>query len=242
MLRRYLPSNLRTAIVTGGPAATVGAIVWSHVENVFKRPEAYAEAPPTISRALSDPSIGGPFAIMMFIAAGLLAAGNGLIALRIAGLVRRTPEWPAHLDALFAVAIVFEVMGLVGMIVLSQFTGDVSAGIHEIGSYMMFAGHACWIVLCGLIIAALLSRDGGATACDKRDLALMRGHPGHAAWAAVLSVVFLVIYLTRPLVPDDYFFLQRLVMSSTEMVLLIVLVAFVQRFVPLFSSNETISA
>jgi hypothetical protein len=238
MFRPYLPTNLPTAIITGGPAMTVAAIFWAHVENIFKRPGAYAEAPPTISRTLIDPAIADPFAVMMFIAAGFLAAGIFLIAARLARLLRRNQDLPPVLWLLFAIAIAFEAMGVIGMIVLSQYTGDISADIHELGSYMLFAGHAVGIALLGFVIAGLLKRGETSPSGDRRDLALLEGHPAHAIWVAVLSIVFLVIYQTRPLVPHDYFFVQRTLMSSTEMVILIMFVAFLQRFAPLFRQDR----
>jgi hypothetical protein len=104
--------------------------------------EDYAAAPPTISRALLDPGIAGPFAIAMIASAILLAIAVSQVALRLYRNMKLIGQDTARHTALLLAVVTCEMAAIAGMVVLSQFPGNVNSKLHDIGSYMLFFARA----------------------------------------------------------------------------------------------------
>ena len=203
--------------------------------------EDYATAPPTISRALLDPGIAGPFAIAMIASAFFLAIAIFQVALllyRNLKLIGQDTAWHA---ALLLAVVTCEMVAIAGMVVLSQFTGNVNSTLHNIGSYMLFFGHALGISLAGLHdtrCSHQVSRAGSIAALPSTWFTLHR-FPRRSGWVAILSVLYGVVYFGGKFLPDEFFFWQRTVMSVLEVIVILSFLGFLVSFAAIFESLRT---
>ncbi len=211
----------------GGACLPSAAIIWAHVENFIHNEQIYYFAPPTVSRAIVDPAIGNPFAVVMIIGAILLLIAVAQIARAFIRVLRNCghSDWRDWL--LLAVVMAVEVPAILGMVILSQYTGDALAREHDAGSYMLFFGHTLAIIGAGVLIRRLLRRPG--IAADQR-LSLLSGHPGHALFVAIASAAFGVIYFGNKLWPDVSPFWEHLALALIEMIVLVAFLSFLGRF------------
>lgn len=202
------------------------AILWAHGENYVENAEVYANQPPTVSRALANPEITSPFAIAMIAAAALL--GVAILQILFA-MVRVLRDRGADRLSwyLLVFAAICEVPAILGMVVLSQYTGDALALQHDIGSHMLFFGHTFAIAASGWMIHRLLAQQ--PETADSR-LSALRGLPRHAAWTAIFSGLFAVAYYSNGHVPAISPFWHHLVLSIIEIVVLAAFLTYLWRF------------
>jgi hypothetical protein len=217
----------RTAPALAGAALPSVSIFWAHGENISRHAAAYAELPPTVSRAIADPVIGSPFAIVMIVGAVFLTVAVTQIAYGLAKCLEASPRTASSSWWLLSVMIVFEAIAIAGMVVLSQFTGDQHSLVHDMGSYMLFFGHAIAITGLGVLITRMLGDPALARMPAVRELS---SHPRHARWVMGLSIAFGVIYFSGKLVPDAFPYLQHLLFSVSEMAALLAFLSFLGRF------------
>lgn len=223
-----------------GPLTAGTAIIWVHADNVVRHPESYAEAPPTISRALWDPAIADPFALLMVLSALFLTIAIAQVTLTLGRLAWRLPGRGANtvLLLLFGGC---EAIAVAGMIVLSQYTGQFHSQLHDLGSYMLFFGHAIGISLSGWLIVRLRRAAAGdpRAATAVRVLCQAEKCPRRALRIAVLSAAYGAVYFGGKHLPDAYFFWQRLVLSVTEVVLILCFLGYLLSLWPLVRAGRT---
>ena len=218
-----------------GPGIAAGAILWVHGVGLAHKADDYAAAPPTISRALLDPGIAGPFAIAMIASAFFLAIAVFQVALLLYRNIKLIGKNTASHAALLFAVVTCEMVAIAGMVVLSQFTGNLNSKLHDIGSYMLFFGHAIGISLAGLMIRGVLIRLSGqdqppGTAAGT--WLTLRRFPRRSGWVAILSVLYGVVYFGGKFLPDVFFFWQRTVMSVLEVVVILSFLGFLLAFLP----------
>ncbi len=226
---------LRAFPLTAGPAIVVAAILLAHGYNLFVHWQNYLEAPPTISRVLLDPAIAGPFAFAMIVSAIFLAWAVLQVAKALWQLVTRTRQSFALSLTLLIAGIFCEFIAIAGMVVLSQFTGNVSQPLHDLGSYMLFFGHSIGISMLGVMIHLQLSvfeRQNVRYISSSNVFLTLRKQPHRAAGIAVLGVTFGVVYFGGKYLPDIYFFWQRTVMSVLEVLVIFSFLGFLVAFGP----------
>ena len=239
-----IPASLKFWLglpVIVGPGIAAGAILWVHGDGLVYHFDDYTTAPPTISRALLHQSIAGPFAIAMIASGIFLTIAVFQVALllnRNLKLLGQDTTW--YTAWLFAV-LMCETAAIAGMVVLSQFTGNLNPKLHDIGSYMLFFGHAIGISLAGLLIRGVLIKMNGKEqlpdAAVKSWLALRR-FPRRAGWIAILSVIYGVVYFGGKFLPDEFFFWQRTVMSVLEVVVILSFLGFLTAFWPFLRDSK----
>jgi hypothetical protein len=226
--------------IVSGPGIAAGAILGVHGVGLNYKWEDYAAAPPTISRALIDPHIAEPFAIAMILAAFFLAIAVLQVALLLYRNIKLLGKNTGRPAALLFVVVICEMAAIAGMVVLSQFTGSVNSRLHDIGSYMLFFGHAIGISFVGYMIHGVISRltgpDRPPGAAVSNWLAL-RKFPRRAGWVAILSALYGVVYFGGKFLRDAYFFWQRTVLSVLEVVVILSFLGFLVSFLPLLRSR-----
>ena len=223
-----------------GPGIAAVAILWVHGVGLAYNLEDYAAAPPTISRALVDPGIAGPFAIVMIASAFFLAIAIFQVALFLYRNLKLIGQDAGSHAALLLAAVTCEMVAIAGMVVLSQFTGSLNSKLHDIGSYMLFFGHAIGISLVGLMIRGVLIRLAGQAQSPSAAInhwLTLRRFPRRAGWVAILSVLFGVVYFGGKFLPDAFFFWQRLVMSVLEVFVILSFLGFLVSFLPLLRAS-----
>jgi hypothetical protein len=148
-----------------------------HSRIVFseRHPDYVAVDPPTISRAISDNSIGDPFALWITLSAVALVLCYLVLArlyLRTAALLR--PAAPGTARALtvgVALMMLFRLGASAGMVILSWYRFPDHNAAHMAGSYLFFTSEA----LAALTGATLTTLAGRA----------LRRHPGLGRQSAI---------------------------------------------------------
>ena len=128
------------------------------------------------------------------------------------------------------------------MIILSQYTGRLDSHLHDTGSFMLFFGHAIGISLSGWLVHRLRATspsgaDGSAVANVLRHAARS---PRHAVWVAIISAAFGMVYFGGKSLPEQYFFWQRLVLSVTEVIVILGFLAYLQSLWPLVRAGRVL--
>lgn len=242
MTRTPRPYDSAAALAyPAGPLSAALAIFWVHGDNFARHPEAYGEAPPTISRALWDPAIGEPFALIMILSAALLAIAITQVGVTLLRLVSQMPGRTTNMPVLGAFA-ACEIVAVAGMIVLSHYTGRVDSRLHDMGSFMFFFGHAIGISLSGWLLRRmqLASPSNVLGKAAEKVLQHARRSPRHALWIALLSLVYGAIYFGGKLLPDEYFFWQRMILSVTEVIVILAFLAYLQSLWPLVREGRSL--
>ena len=150
--------------------ALVSVVYWiftARAQYIARHPELVAIDPPTISRAISDPLIGEPFAMWVTVAGLMLSFGvlmNILVYLRAARHLEAPMGYMRLVVAVVMPAcVLLQVASGIGMHTLSSFRFPDHNGTHMIGSYIFFISQV-FVVLCGVLIcdATLRDRASGA--------------------------------------------------------------------------------
>lgn len=136
------------------PAIVVPAVIWARVTFHALHPDFDLEKFPTISRAISDPLVGEPFAFWVTIAAVILwGATHYMLRMLLCEHPSRA-TLGAGRDrlgrALLAIMSVMMTATCIGMVMLSHNRLGAGASgyrMHMLGSYVFFAGQAATILL-----------------------------------------------------------------------------------------------
>lgn len=219
-----------------GPFIAANSIICVHIAGVVIKPEKYVEAPPTVSRLLVDSAFAGPFALAMIASAAFLAIAITQVGIFLQKSIRLAGQDTIPNLSLLYAAMASEMIAVVGMIVLSQFTGSVDTKLHDLGSYMLFLGHAIGISLIGLLIRNLLA---GQFRGNGTPFLALRKFPGRAGRIAALSILYGVVYFAGKLLPDEVFFWQRAVLSVFEIILILSFLGFLLSFMPFIGRTRT---
>jgi hypothetical protein len=178
------------------PVLVVPAILWARITYHALHPDADPNVYLTISRAISDPAVGEPFAFWITVAAVILWTSVHAILWMFIAEHPRPPAIGVGRDrvarGLWPVMWVAMTATCVGMVMLSNFRFGTTTGenrLHMIGSYVFFAGQAATI----LLAAIYHSLVGPARAAVETSFfpARWRARAGYAVVvAAVLYGVF----------------------------------------------------
>lgn len=140
-------------IFTGVVIAAVNILIY-RARILFSQynPEAVSGRPPTISRAISDPAVGEPFATWLLVCAPLLFVGVGLLILAAwielkngggAGSARENRT----IAALCLLVAFLQGLAAIGMIVLSSYRFPDHHALHMQGSYLFFFSQGFVVVI-----------------------------------------------------------------------------------------------
>ena len=215
-----------------GPFITTVAMLVTHVVGLLDRPDEYVEAPPTISRLLTKAELAEPFALAMIVAAFFLTIAICQVGLFLYRSLRVVEPNVGKWAVLFAVCAISESAAVVGMIVLSQYTGDIYPTLHDVGSYMLFFGHTIGFIMVGLLVRNALVGLHQAQQEVPAALAGISSFPRRSVTIAVLSLLFGLVYFGGKLLPEGYFFWQRVVLSGLEIIVILSFLAYLVSFEP----------
>lgn len=217
------------------PSVAIAAMYWARTESLRLHPDLAAVNPPTISRAIADPQIGDVFAIWMLV----VAASQAFAVYRLASALGRTSlsigtsQHRAIMAALFVLIVSAQAAAIVGVVMLSQYTGSISDYLHQLGSYLMFGGNGVAILLCGVFIWLdhLQPREGerGKRATPLPYFSIL--HTRLAVIVSVISVLFGFLFFAFDILAsvNDYFF--RVTFVAVEITLLVTSVLYLGSFV-----------
>ena len=157
------PPRRALALLLALPAALVPVIevplvIWARHDFLFRHPD-YADDPPTISRAISDPLIGAPFAMVILVITGLIALALPVIVWAYLVSISRLPAGRAVKTALYLLVVLTlacQITASFGMVLTSQYTFSIDRDLHMLGSYIFFAAQAVTILLAATLCRVLL--------------------------------------------------------------------------------------
>ncbi|SEO03162.1 hypothetical protein SAMN04490248_10196 [Salinihabitans flavidus] len=157
-----------------------------------------AGQPPTISRALSDPAIGEPFAFWMLLAAPLLVLGLCAILALVEMDLRRFGAGQVNLArvrALFVLIVLLQTVAAVGIVMLSHYRMPEATPRHMTGSYLFFIAQTGTVLAGGIVSGWLRALPEGPGR-----LTLARMHEFRRRMAAVpllLAALYLVLFVAK---------------------------------------------
>lgn len=177
----------------------VNAIIYTaRWDYIALHPERAARQSPTISRALSDPKVGEPFAEWMAICAPILFLGVCLLVFCALAELRRNGEQDASVVRWFTqmsvVLVSLQAMASVGMVMLSHFRFPDHHFGHMAGSYLFFFSQAL-VVFVGQVVS---NGYGRLPAKGRVVLPLMARVRRTYVWIPIaLAVVYLSCFVLK---------------------------------------------
>lgn len=179
-------------------------IYYARIAFAARHPDYVAEQPPTISRGISDPVIGEPFAAWVCVSALFILLGVVLIArlyLRSAAVLPdeagSTRRW---LRGLAPAVVAAQCASTVGIFMLSLYRFPTHDAEHMAGSYIFFSSQAVMILLAGTA-CTLVARDSAAVAtlAGHRYLnpRISRFRGPFALGAAPAAIAYLALFLVK---------------------------------------------
>lgn len=237
-VRRRLFTGLTWLPVVGVvavPAIVVPAVLWARWTFLRLHPDADPNTYLTISRAISDPSIGEPFAFWVGIAAVLLWVSTHWVLWTLIAQHPRRPAIGVGRDrvarALWGVMSLAMTATCIGMVMLSRFrlgTGGDGGRLHMVGSYLFFGAQAATIFFVA-VYHSLIGPARRAEAADAFFPDRWRARAGYAVVAA--AVVYGIVFRVKSM---DLGPITRSIVSvyvEFETALIVVFLAYLAAFV-----------
>ncbi len=185
-------------------------------------PDYVAQQPPTISRAISDPAIGEPFANWMLICAPVLFVAVGAIILILYRDLRRnwqdgvvSRHWA---NGLFVFWALVQFGACVGMIILSQYRFPDYNDLHMGGSYLFFFAQGFSVLAAGTAAGYLCRLPYQVPGITLPEMNKMRAR---LMWVPVgMAIIYLGLFLLKDVGPlkGSYALLQLYVWTEIALI------------------------
>lgn len=177
-------------------------IYFARIEFIAGHPDYVARKPPTISRAISDPEIGVPFAQWITVSAiifpFIFLVITSLYAETARAASTRLPRLARLLVAGAVALLLLKTLAATGMYLLSNYRVPDNGGTHMIGSYLFFISDAI-LVLVGSVMNLFILRhlpyDSADTPLISRLGARVRVWPGFVA--VFLGFLYLGLFVLK---------------------------------------------
>lgn len=212
------------------PGFAIYMMVWARWTFYARHPDYILHSAPTVSRAITDPYIGDPFAAAILAVAIVIALAMGPLSFAFLGAISaragHLPRVAAGLRRLMAVFLVMQALGTTGMVICTQVTFRHDHDLHMLGSYLFFVFQALSILLSGILTTRLLRLPdtgrpsylclGSRYTRLRRDLAFVT-----AGLAGLYVLLFLVKGLDLPIPEYDIYYaytVQEIVTISAYIV------------------------
>ncbi|MCC4246879.1 hypothetical protein [Stappia indica] len=142
------------------PGSAIYMMVWARWTFYERHPDYIQQSAPTVSRAITDPYIGDPFAAAIVAVAVVIALAAVPIAYAYYGAISaragHMPKVAASLRRMMALFLVMQALGTTGMVICTQITFRHDHDLHMLGSYLFFVFQALAILMSGIITTRLM--------------------------------------------------------------------------------------
>jgi len=176
-------------------------IYYARAAFIATHPDYVALQPPTISRAISDPAIGEPFAFWVTLSAIALIPGMLGISLAYGRIARGAPVLAARVLMLTAVGLaLFQAASSVGIYLLSSYRFPNHNYMHMMGSYIFFIAQAMVMVMFLLLgVVALRCRVTMQRVEHSANVQLrwVRLRAGVACLSIAMVLIYMVLFLIK---------------------------------------------
>lgn len=196
-----IPSRLTVRLLalsilcTGFVIVVVNILIYrARIVFAVLHPEYVSEQPATISRALSAPQVGEPFAIWMAICAPILFVGVSALVYGAWREQARTGPTDRGIFWLSLIVVLLQAMASVGMVLLSHYRFPDHHEMHMVGSYLFFFSQAFVVVFGEFLSRRHGALEEGRSFMDKRGGNLRRVY----IWVPVcLGVAYLFLFVIK---------------------------------------------
>lgn len=210
--------------------AVVTVTFWIYYARILfsaLRPDYVSVQPPTISRAISEPSVGAPFSFWITLSAVLLVFGVYWLATFNRRLLAHIDAPSRYLTQALTVGaplvIVLQAMAGIGMYMLSSYRFPDYNEVHMTGSYLFFLSQAMVVIIATVQCDALLRDRASLTALASGGLVspamlLLRKRMGQVS--IVMTLLYIILFKLKDLdvnVMNDYVYLAY---TTTEPLLI----------------------
>uniref|UniRef100_UPI003BAA6548 hypothetical protein n=1 Tax=Stappia sp. TaxID=1870903 RepID=UPI003BAA6548 len=147
------------------PGSAIAMMVWARFAFYQRHPDYVQESAPTISRAISDPFIGAPFAMTILAVTAVIFTALVFLSrafqVTIAHVWHDTPEQVRRRSRLSRIMIACQVIGSSGMVLCTQYTFENGHDLHMLGSYLFFIFQMLAIGMNGFLCTRIVRADHG---------------------------------------------------------------------------------
>lgn len=143
------------------PAIEIPLVLWARAKFVELNPD-YLDDPPTISRSINDPAVGGVFADLILLITAFILMVTPVIIWSYARAISRLGISRARrllMYLLLTMVFVFQIAASAGMVMTTQFTFAIDHDMHMLGSYVFFSFQAATIVIAATLCRLLLGEQ-----------------------------------------------------------------------------------
>lgn len=228
------------------PLLEIPTLIWARLTFFQLHPDYAARTPPTISRAISDPIIGDPFAMLILFVTALIAIAVLPIAIGYRNSIHlaHPPGSRARRSSLrlLAAMLALQVLASAGMVVCTQYTFANGHDLHMAGSYVFFFGQATVILMSGHLSANIAKTAPAATQTWTAqrfslgnftlDAGMHRRRARASRWVVAIALIFFALYIAKdlPLPIDSHG--VRTAFTITEIATISALMLYLGMFAP----------
>jgi len=143
------------------PVIEIPLVLWARASFIALNPE-YMNDPPTISRSINDPAVGGPFADIILLITALILLVTPLLIWAYALAIARLTLNRGHRSLMYVLlflVFVLQIVASTGMVMTTQFTFAINHDLHMMGSYIFFFFQALTILIAATLCRMLLAQQ-----------------------------------------------------------------------------------
>jgi hypothetical protein len=222
------------------PTLEVPLLLWTRDTYIELHPAEVLRASPTISRALGDPAITGPFTITILAISALIGVSVFFIVrayfASIDTLLADNQRLQRAARTLVVAGGLAQAAGTFGMVITSYVHLGVSRDVHMTSSYIFFSGQSLAIVLSGIVCAILRNSEHVRKTTTSSPGMLDPAMNGVRFKAAIAisagAVIYLILFLIKDMpLPVTGYFVQY-VYTIWEIIILAAFVVYLALFAP----------
>lgn len=207
------------------PVIEIPLVLWARFTFISLHPDYYND-PPTISRSINDPAVGGPFANLILVITALILAITPVIVLAyITAISRLTLSRGRRLlmHVLLALVLLLQLVASAGMVLTTQFTFAIDRDLHMTGSYIFFVFQALSVVTAASLCRMLLHQQRRHGIAD-RDWqfrpAMHRFRFRFAMLIVALIVTYGILFVLKDHVSDDTLYVVQVAYTQCEVIVI----------------------
>jgi hypothetical protein len=220
----------RVAVLLALPALLVPAIelplvLWARFTFISLHPEYYVD-PPTISRAINDPSVGGPFAHLILLITALIFAVVPVVILAYMAAISRLTLSRGQRLLMYVLLVLFLFLQLAasaGMVLTTQYTFATDGNLHMLGSYIFFVFQSLSIVSAASLCRMLLHQKRKHAIADHAwqfRAAMHRFRFRFAMLIVTLILLYGILFVLKNHVPDAMYYMVQVAYTQCEVVVI----------------------
>ena len=207
------------------PVIEIPLVLWARFTFLSLHPD-YYDDPPSISRSINDPLVGGPFAnLILLITALILAIVPVIILAYLTAISRLTLSRGrrAVMYALLALVLVLQLVASAGMVLTTQFTFAIDRDLHMLGSYVFFVFQALGIMAAASLCRMLLHQQrkhGIADHAWQFRPAMHRFRVRFAMLIFGLIVLYGILFVLKDHVSPHIYYLVQVAYTQCEVIVI----------------------